>query len=206
MPKQKKILLPVVFMVLVTMVFTFGLAFINEVTKDTIAEQEALNIYKSILYVFDIDHQDKSDEQVKDLFDTYITITEEKDTTYYTYIKDQETIGYAVLISGKGLWGTITGHIAFSPDHSQVLGVNFIAHSETPGLGGRIDEDNYKDDFRGIEINLSDDIFVNNKATGGNVDAISGATLTSKAVIDIYNTHLPTILEQAKKEGYYEAD
>lgn len=206
MPKKKQILFPVVFMVSVTIFFTFLLAFINEVTKETIADQAALTIEKSILYVFDIDTEALEDEDIHALFLDLIDHSVANKTHYYTYIKDDRVMGYAVAISGKGLWGTISGHVAFSPDHSTVLGVNFTAHSETPGLGGRIDEDVYKDQFRNTSLDLSQTLYVNNKDTGGNVDAISGATLTSKAVINIYNDHLPTILEQAKKEGYYEGN
>lgn len=206
MAKKKQILFPVFFMVLVTIVFTFLLAFINEVTKEPIAKQEALTIEKSILYVFDIDFTDLSDDAIHDLFLEKIEISKEEETIYYTYSLDSKVMGYAVAISGKGLWGTISGHVAFSPDHSKVLGVNYTAHSETPGLGGRIDEDVYKDQFRNTTLDLSEILYVNNKDTGGNVDAISGATLTSKAVIDLYNNNLPDILEQAKKEGYYEGN
>lgn len=206
MPKKKQILFPVFFMILVTVVFTFFLAFINEVTKETIADQEALTIEKSILYCFNVDTEGMDDEEIHDLFLETIEISETSNETYFVYKEKSDIKGYAVAISGKGLWGTISGHIAFSADHSNVLGVNFTAHSETPGLGGRIDEDVYKEQFRNTSLDVSKTLYVNNKDTGGNVDAITGATLTSKAVITIYNDFLPGILEQAKKEGYYEGN
>ena len=206
MPKKKRILFPVVFMIAVTVVFTFLLAYINEVTQATIEEQEALRVEKSILYVFGIDVSDLDDEKIHNKFTDLIEISDQNDQRYYIYKANNQVMGYAVQISGKGLWGTITGHIAFSPDHEKILGVNFVSHSETPGLGGRIDEDDYKNQFRNLSLPENDVFFVNNKDTGGNIDAISGATLTSKAVIDIYNNKLPEILEQARKVGYYEGN
>jgi Na+-transporting NADH:ubiquinone oxidoreductase subunit C len=206
MAKKKQILYPVVFMVLVTAFFTFLLAFINDVTKETIEEQQELTIQRSILYVFNIDITDQSDNEIKSTFSDKIESELINDVLYYTHVEAGQVKGYAVQVSGKGLWGTITGHIAFSPSHDELLGVNFTAHSETPGLGGRIDEDEFKNQFRNIPFSTNDALFEYGTSTGGNIDAISGATLTSIAVRDILNLEIPTILEQAKKEGFYESN
>lgn len=200
MAKKKRILYPVVFMVIVTAFFTFLLAFINDVTKETIAEQQELVIQRSILYVFNYDLTDKSDEEVKKVFKDNITV----ETIDGREIFVDASNGYAFRFSGKGLWGTITGHIAINPSHTDILGINFTAHSETPGLGGRIDEEDFKVQFRNLA--MLEPIITLNKSTGGNVDAISGATLTSLAVRDIVNTNIPEILEFAKKEGFYEGN
>lgn len=205
MAKKKQILYPVIFMVIITAVFTFVLAFINDVTKPTIEEQQLLAVQRSVLYVFDIPFAEDNDEAVTETFNTLIQTETVDDTIYYTFEENDSIKGYAVAISGKGLWGSITGHVAFSPDHTQILGVNFTAHSETPGLGGRIDEDEYKDQFRGITLNEAPYIAYGT-STGGNVDAISGATLTSLAVRDIYNNSLPDILKAAREEGFYEGN
>lgn len=204
MAKKKKILFPVIFMVVLTGFFTFILAFLNDVTSETIAEQQELVIQRSLFYAFNINTEDMDDETIKSEFKEHITKSVTDDMTYYTYKDGDQTIGYAVEISGKGLWGTITGHIAFTPDHERLIGVNFISHSETPGLGGRIDEDEFKSQFRDASLTKEGDLFAYNKSTGGNVDAISGATLTSISVRDIFNTEIPKILETAKEEGFYE--
>ena len=73
----------------------------------------------------------------------------------------------------------------------KIIGLEFISQEETPGLGGRIDELEFKEQFRDIIIN--DDgtnYIIYNPASGGNVDAISGATLTSQAVADFLNKDL----------------
>jgi Na+-transporting NADH:ubiquinone oxidoreductase subunit C len=205
MAKKKQILFPVVFMVAITAVFTFILAFINDVTQPVIEEQKALEIQKSILFVFDIDYSDRTNDEITEFFNDIIQTDTVNSENYYTYKKDGAIMGYAVEISGKGLWGTISGHLAFSRDHQEILGVNFTAHSETPGLGGRIDELSFKNQFRSIQLNQAP-FFSYGKGTGGNVDAISGATLTSLAVKDILNNTLPTILEKAREEGFYEGN
>ena len=200
MAKKKQILYPVVFMVIVTAFFTFLLAFINDATKDIIEQQQELVIQRSILSVFDFDIIDKSDDDIVSMFTENIDVQEVKERTVFIY----EGYGYAFEFSGKGLWGTITGHIAIDRAHKEILGVNFVAHSETPGLGGRIDEEDFKQQFKNLVMN--EPILTLNKSTGGNLDAISGATLTSLAVRDIVNSEIPTLLEFAKKEGFYEGN
>lgn len=204
MPKKKPLLYPVVFMIAITAFFTFLLAFINASTVDIIQRQEDLRLQRSILYVFDIPYDETNDDEVSSLFEERITIVQKNDRLIYTYKMDGTTKGYAFQFSGSGLWGTITGHIAFAPSFEEILGVNFIAHSETPGLGGRIDELWYKEQFRSIIPNTSGEAIVYRPANEGNVDAITGATLTSKSVSSMINSFIPVITDYAKEEGLYE--
>jgi len=204
MPKKKPLLYPVVFMVAVTAVFTFLLAFINASTIDEIKRQEDLALQRSILYVFNIPYDETNDDEVTKLYLENITTEVKEDRTIYFYKENGVLIGYAFQFSGSGLWGSITGHIAFVPSFDKILGVNFIAHSETPGLGGRIDELWYKDQFRDIVPNENGEAIVYRPADGGNVDAITGATLTSKSVKNMINSFIPEITSYAEEVGYYE--
>ncbi len=81
-------------------------------------------------------------------------------------------IGYAVDITSTGFGGDINMMVGFGTDMA-VAGVSVIEHSETPGLGANIKNDSFLEQFKGI----SDQIVV-----GSNVDALSGATISSKAV------------------------
>ncbi len=203
MAKKKQVLYPVVFMVALTVFFTFLLSFINLATSETIEEQQALIIQRSILYVFNIDGN-LTDEEIQKTFKSQIEVKVKKEKNIYIYKEDDQIKGYAFDFNGKGLWGTISGHIAVTPNHNEILGINFISHSETPGLGGRIDEEAFKVQFRNLI--MAEPTIVLNKDTGGNLDAISGATLTSLAVRDMINTNIPEILDFAKEEGFYEGN
>jgi Na+-transporting NADH:ubiquinone oxidoreductase subunit C len=104
----------------------------------------------------------------------------------------------AVRFSGPGLWGTITGVLAVSSDLSRVLGLEIIDHNETPGLGGRIAENWFKDQFSGekivdgrIRIKGSGDSDPEN----GVVDAVTGATRTSQAMEVIINESIQSLQE-----------
>ncbi len=200
MANKKKILYPVVFMVILTAVYTFALAFVNEATIDTIKAQEELDVQKAILYTFDIEH-DGSDEMVKKLYDeklSYHAKDGEDDLAYYIY-KDAGTVkGYAFYYTGKGLWGSISGYLAFDPNFESLLGIVFTAHSETPGLGGRIDEAWFKEQFRGLSI-VEDDPIEFKPAASGTIDGITGATATSVAVKEIVNDFVKQAKDAAKE-------
>lgn len=196
MAKKKKILFPVAFMVLITAIYTLALASINAASIGIIEKQQELNTQKSILYTLDVSYE--SDEAIESLFESNITTHTYNDQTYYEYVKDNQTIGYVFPFSGKGLWGTISGFAAVSPEFDTLLGVDFIAHSETPGLGGRIDEEWFKDQFRGLSLEY-DPALAFKPAEHGNIDAVTGATLTSNSVRDMLNIFIDDV--KAAYEG-----
>lgn len=199
MAKKKRIVYPVVFMVALTAFYTFALAFINETTVDRIKANELLDIQRSVLYVLNIEN-DGSVEEVQEFYNTLLTFD---DRGFYMHESDGQVLGYAFPYTGQGLWGSISGYIAFSSDFDKVLGLDFTAHSETPGLGGRIDEETYKEQFRMLPVDGSSTL-INRPASGGNVDAITGATSTSVAVVNIVNDFIEQVLIFAEEEGLYE--
>ncbi len=113
----------------------------------------------------------------------------------YVY-KPGETIeAYVVPIQGNGLWNIIKGYIALDLDLNTVKGISFYEHAETPGLGARITEDWFKENYIGkhildpqgqlVSITIAkgrvEDSIPENKRDHW-VDGISGATLTCKGV------------------------
>jgi len=104
---------------------------------------------------------------------------------------DDGAVGaYAFPVSGKGLWGPLTGYIALKADLSAVMGVTCDAPKETPGLGAEIMADAFKDQWVGKSIFKDGQPFPIQVAkgpyTGSDtshwVDGISGATLTCRGV------------------------
>ncbi len=101
--------------------------------------------------------------------------------------------GYAIPISGKGLWSTVYGYLAIEPDGMTVMGITFYKHGETPGLGGEIDKEWFTSNYRGKKIvdeldNLvpleivKGQVSPNDPNAFHRVDGISGATLTCKGL------------------------
>ncbi len=202
MAKKKQVLYPVLFMILLTAAYTFVLAFINESTVEIIEAQEELRLQKSILYVFDIPFED-TQTSVNKQFDEKLESVNSEEMTYYVFKSEGSLEGYAFPLTGNGLWGSISGYIALSPDFETLLGIDFITHSETPGLGGRIDEEWYKNQFRSLDV-TGDTPIVYRPASGGTIDAITGATLTSNSVSAIVNKFMTEIKIFAEEENLYE--
>ena len=97
-------------------------------------------------------------------------------------------------VYGAGLWGPVWGYVAFQPDGHTIAGVYFDHESETPGLGAKIkDEAWFREKFAGktVEWGASPAFRLekNAEATGAAnaVDAITGATMTSKGLNDALN-------------------
>jgi len=80
---------------------------------------------------------------------------------------------------GKGFGGDIGVIVAVNVENDEIVGVGVTTHSETPGLGSRAKTDtSFSSQFKGLSI--EDPFKV--KADGGQVDAISGATVSSRGV------------------------
>ena len=97
-------------------------------------------------------------------------------------------------VYGAGLWGPVWGYVAFQPDGSTIAGAYFDHESETPGLGAKIkDEAWFREKFAGRQVAFGSEPLFNlskNAEEGGAanaVDAITGATMTSKGLNDALN-------------------
>jgi len=100
----------------------------------------------------------------------------------YEAKKDGETAGYiANITTEKGYGGKIGMLVGFSADF-EIIGIKFVGDfSETPGLGSRVKEDEFTSKF----IGKKDTEVIKGKASRDNeVEAISGATISSRAVND----------------------
>ncbi|WP_417545148.1 Na(+)-translocating NADH-quinone reductase subunit C [Marinobacter sp.] len=101
-------------------------------------------------------------------------------------------------IHGYGLWSTLYGFMSLEGDLNTIEGLGFYAHAETPGLGGEVDNPRWKSQWAGKELYGEDktepQIRLMKGGVGANtpdkehkVDALSGATLTSRGVQQLVN-------------------
>jgi Na+-transporting NADH:ubiquinone oxidoreductase subunit C len=119
----------------------------------------------------------------------------EQFSTVYRLMKEDgsgELEALILPVRGYGLWSTLYGFLAIKPDLNTVLGLGFYQHGETPGLGGEVDNPKWKGQWPGktlFDENGKPNITI---VKGGvnpgsaeavhQVDALAGATLTSKGV------------------------
>lgn len=183
---KKSLLYSVVYMLVLAAVLTFFLALINQQTKALVERNAKLKEERGLLYVLGIENDGTPDDVVKKIEEN----VEETGSTFndqpvYVYKEGDEIKAYAFTVKGSGLWGPIEGIIGISPDYKETTGIEFLDQSETPGLGGRISENQYKEQYRGAEV---EDI-------RGSVDAISGATGTSNAVYRLVDSNIEEFIE-----------
>lgn len=138
-------------------------------------------------------------------------------------IHDRERVkGYAFPIAGQGFWDVITGWVALDPELTETLGIVFLRHSETPGLGGRITEAEFRDQFRaatrangrGLVLATEaetparividhDRLAPGDPGYAQHVVAITGATGTSHAVATFLNEGLVRFYRAAREAGLW---
>ena len=107
----------------------------------------------------------------------------------------EDRSGESVLVlpvRGYGLWGALNGYLALKDDLDTVAGLSFYAHKETPGLGGEVDNVAWQAGWQGVRLLDQDGRpavrLVKLRSAAGSaaaqreVDALSGATLTSRGV------------------------
>lgn len=189
---KQNIFYTIIFSFITTFVFVFLLAFTYDLTKVKINQNQELYLKKAVLTSLQVTYQDKDD--IATQFAAKIKKIDSEEYSIYSLQKSGQ-INYAIIFSGNGLWGTITGALAVNENLSRIIGVDIISHNETPGLGGRIDEPYFKEQFTNEKI-INNKISI--KITGdgdenhenGEIDAISGATRTSDFFEIMINNYL----------------
>lgn len=121
----------------------------------------------------------------------------EKYAKVYLLIENGVVETIVLPVHGYGLWSTLYGFIALKGDANTVTGLGFYQHAETPGLGGEVDNPKWKAMWPGKQVYNLDENNVPkiHLVKGGvdsskpdavyGVDALSGATLTSRGVTNL---------------------
>ena len=106
---------------------------------------------------------------------------------YYLLGQNDQIKKIILPIEGYGLWGFLFGYIAMEADGETISGITFYKHAETPGLGGEVDNPTWKGLWKGKKAYKpgSDEVaieVIKNARDEYGVDALSGATITSRGV------------------------
>ena len=174
-------------LLLICAVVAAALAGVNAITKDKIAAIKAEKTQKAIQAVL------PGCVTVKE-----VAFTDDTGLVTKVYQSDMSlssnfgaAFGYAVEVAPTGFGGEITMMVGVSAT-GEVLGISIISHAETPGLGAVAGADNDKGvSFREQFTGLISGITIGD---GDNqVDALSGATISSQAIVDGVNAALECI-------------
>lgn len=168
-----------------------ALAFLNDFTKEIIAANDA----KASMDPAVIQAVMPGATMFKDLEDKAIIDTIKSENAKFVDLKNAvdnsgNVLGYVVrtLSTIPGYGGDIEMFVGITPD-GKISGLNVLAHQETSGLGSKVTEPQFKDQFVGKDATK--------EITDGDYDALTGATKSSVSfssgvnnAISIYNQHL----------------
>lgn len=186
----------IVYSVVIVVIVAVLLALASQLLSPRQQANALLDKQKQILVAL---NQDYSHTNPADLYLSLVNDTVyvgEENLPVYVATIDGET-KYVFELKGTGLWGGIGGYLALDADKNTIYGVNFNHESETPGLGAEIVTAKFRNQFNGKHIrNAQGDLCsvavlkAGKAADNGaeQVDAVSGATITSTGVSDmLYN-------------------
>ncbi len=195
MAKKESTLINMVLTLLIITVISGGaLGMVYKVTKEPIALSKLKKQKAAINEVVPGFDNDPTSEQVT------IKSKDGLDLTIFPCKKGGETIGAAVSsITQKGFGGTVRIMVGLKPDGT-ILNYSVLEMAETPGLGSKM-TDWFKDDAK-----PSASIVGKNPTTtkmivskdGGDIDAITAATISSRAFLDAVNRAYETYMDYVK--------
>ncbi len=101
--------------------------------------------------------------------------------------------GLAVEAPGHGGYaGDVVIMIGVDRNSTEMLGMEIVSHGETPGVGAQVEKEQFRDQWRGMRTKTPASL----RRDGGEIDAITGATFTSRAVIDGTNQVIELVRER----------
>ena len=131
----------------------------------------------------------------------------EKVTIYRAVSETGECVGWSFNAAGPGFADKIELVVAVDKDFEKLAGFDVLASNETPGFGDQIKYDYFQDQFKGAP---ADEITLVRTGDAKKIDseivAISGATVSSEAVVEIINNSVTQIKNQMQKHGLISND
>lgn len=181
---MKDKILMVVFVIVVGSVLTAGLIFVSAVTNPVIEANNIKVMKMSVLAVLDIPY---SENDLETVFSENVRAETKDGRT--VYISKSGDVAFS--IAGSGLWGPVEGVMGLKSDLATVKRILINHQEETPGLGSRIGEDDFLSRFNDKSVVPSLEVVSAGKAAKNNqIDGITGATLSGKALEAILNNEI----------------
>ncbi len=211
----------IIYSAILVVIVAFLLAFVYQALKPMQDANVALDQKRQILYSLNIRDLDgaaaeaKYNEVVKgkmllagpgDFYPDMVAADpmDGKDGVYVCEVEGKTV--FVIPMKGMGLWGGISGYLAIMNDYNTVYGVYFNHESETAGLGAEIkDSQAWQEKFIGKKIrqdncDIKISVVKNVEDSVSQVDAVTGATLTSNGVSDMIKSSIEKYIKCSGKE------
>lgn len=176
-----------IILLIITSIAAVILGFSNSITADKIVEAEAMVSEEARREVITADKFEKADIQLDD----------ERILDVYKGLSDSgEIMGYAITTATSGYGGNVEIITGISVE-GKITGIKVVKHQETPGLGANAQNQEFRDRFKDKSTEKELVIVKSAPNNPDEVQAITGATITSNAVksgvnlaIELFNTKL----------------
>jgi len=185
----------VVYMFLVTALFSSIVIGLSRFTAERVKANERLNFEKAVLTVLPgLYDQDLTALQLHRRFIEQVIPPMHAFGGAYTLKKGTIVIAYALPFSGKGFWAPIKGVIGIDADFKTITGLSFYEQNETPGLGAQITTVQFQHQFKDKQLSSVGKALTLKRPGetlgASDVHAVTGATQTSTRLEKIINTAL----------------
>ncbi len=170
----------------ITLIAGLILGFVNGITEPIIQEIRLGETYEVIEKFF----PETQNVLVNEDLDIDISNLEEDNILNIYASLDDDIIGYLIHSSASGYGGAVEVLTGINSE-GEIVGIDILAHTETSGLGDRIEEESYKDQYKGIDAK--------NSLDKGQIDNISGATVSAKAVEQSVDRSIEFFIKHFKK-------
>lgn len=186
---------PVVYMFIVTAFFSAIVIGFTRITEARVQANQEFAFESAVLRVLPDMYDPGASQQA--LHTRFVEeVQKPDDATAGAYVLRQggSVAGYALPFSGQGFWAPIKGVLGISPDRETITGIAFYEQNETPGLGARITEPDFKEQFESLRMTGAE-APIQMKRPGeplneGQFHAVTGATQTSVRLERIINDAL----------------
>ena len=145
----------------------------------------------------------KLDKLILEILPEHNSIEELELGEYNLYLgkQDDKIVGIALKIEGGGYQDIISMIVGLTPDFSKMTALKILSQKETPGLGTKIVNDPsnenpswFTEQFKNVKVEPEIVYVKNVKPSKDNeIQAITGATISSKSVVNILNTNISKV-------------
>ena len=192
---MKEKIMMVLVLVAVSITSALMLAGINDFSYDIIKMNKERKLKVAVLSALEIPLGNGSPETVFSK-----SVKEVNTPVGQIYISTDRQKGVAFSAKGSGFWGPIVVMIGIDPETLTIKGIEILQQEETPGLGARIEEDWFRNQFKGKSMDEPISMMIKGaKPEANDVEAVAGATLSSKFIEDIINEKSKPFIEAVRR-------
>jgi len=174
---MREMVKPTLSLFIICLAVSFALAFVNSITKDTIAQRALADAEEQRRLVFSEADSFKLLEGWEDKDESGLV-----KEVYEAYAGDSPA-GYVVSAAQSGFGGEIPVTVGIS-NEGKITGVKVGSNEETPGLGSKTASDAFLSQYKDKDINVTFRVVKVPAKDESEIQAVSGATISSTAVTD----------------------